>query len=299
MQKNDRQSVHVIDNSIRDQMRVFDRYGDNFFSDTISLIMNFEPYVHRVVLGRPTRPPEHRIILVRQGNTTINVSYNEYNLKEGHLLIIPANSVLVKNAQSDGYNVFCVAFRIPEVEHLGLIDYKERHIVLSDNERKVVENYFRLMDQIIRTKSINRKEKGVNHLIISLLYGIYSIYQDIDRPVSPIHPDRPQEIMNDFARLLMVQEYPIRKPEYYATELNITKGHLADVVKEKSDKTIMGWINERTTLLAQAMLASSDEMLNGIADKLHFSDASQFIKFFKNQVGETPNDFRKRMQAKG
>lgn len=44
MQKNDSQSVHVIDNSVREQMRVFDRYGDNYFSDTISLIMNFEPY---------------------------------------------------------------------------------------------------------------------------------------------------------------------------------------------------------------------------------------------------------------
>ena len=297
MQKNDSQSVHVIDNSVRDQMRVFDRYGDNYFSDTISLIMNFEPYVHRVVLGRPTRTPEHRIILVRQGTSTINVSYNDYTLKEGHLLIIPANSVLIKKAQSDGYNVFCIAFRIPEVEHLGLIDYKERHIVLSDSERRVVENYFRLMEQVIRSKSINRQ--GVNHLIISLLYGIYAIYQELDRPVSPVRPDRPQEIMNCFTRLLMVQEFPARKPEYYANELNITKGHLADVVKEKSGKTTMEWINERTTLLAQAMLASSNEMLESIAEKLRFSDASQFIKFFKKQTGETPNEYRKQIQAKG
>ena len=297
MQKNDSQSIHVIDNSVREQMHVFDRHGDNYFSDTISLIMNFEPYVHRVVFGRPNRPLEHRIILVRQGNTTINVSYNDYNLKEGHLLIIPSNSVLIKKAQSDNYNVFCIAFRIPEVEHLGLIDYKERHIVLSDSERRVVENYFRLMEQIIRSQSINRQ--GVNHLIISLLYGIHALYQELDRPVRPVRPDRPLEIMNGFTRLLMVQEFPVRKPEYYANELNITKGHLADVVKEKSGKTTMEWINERTTLLAQAMLASSNEMIESIGEKLYISDASQFVKFFKKQTGETPNEYRKRMQAKG
>ncbi|MBR1834512.1 MAG: AraC family transcriptional regulator [Bacteroidales bacterium] len=279
-------------------MHVFDRYGDNYFSDTISLIMNFEPYVHRVVLGRPIRTPEHRIILVRQGTTTINVSYNNYTLKEGHLLIIPANSVLIKEAQSDGYNVFCVAFRIPEVERLGLIDYKEKHIVLSDSECRVVENYFRLMEQVIRSKSIHQ-HGGVIHLIISLLYGIYDIYEELARPISPARPDRSLEIMNNFTRLLMVQEFPTRKPEYYANELNITKGHLADVVKEKSGKTTMEWINERTALLAKAMLTSSNEILEGIAEKLHFSDASQFIKFFKKQIGETPSEYRKRMQAKG
>jgi AraC-like DNA-binding protein len=297
MQKNDSQSVHVIDNSIREQMSLFDRFGDNYFNDTISLIMNFEPYVHRVVLGRPTRTPEHRIILVRQGNTTINVSYNEYNLKEGHLLIIPANSVLIKKEQSDNYNVFCIAFRIPEVEHLGLIDYKERHIVLSDSDRRVVENYFRLMEQIIKSRSINRQ--GVNYLIISLLYGIHALHQELDRPVSPALPDRALEIMNGFTRLLMTQEYPVRKPEYYANELNITKGHLADVVKEKSGKTTMDWINEHTILLAKAMLASSNEMIESIGEKLYISDASQFVKFFKKHTGETPNEYRKRMQAKG
>ena len=296
MQKNDSQSIHVIDNSVREQMRFFDRYEDNYFSDTISLITNFEPYAKKVRIGLPTRTLEHRIILVRQGTTTINVSYNGYTLKEGHLLIIPANSVLIKKTQSDEYNVFCVAFRIPEIEHLGLIDYEDRHIVLSDSERRVVENYFRLMEQIIKSRSIN--QQGVNYLIISLLYGIHTLYQELNRPVGPVRPDRPLEIVNDFARLLMVQEFPVRKPEYYANELNITKGHLADVVKKKSGKTTMEWIDERTTLLAQAMLASSNEMLESIAIKLHFSDASQFIKFFKKQVGDTPNNYRKRMQAK-
>ena len=294
MQKNDSQSIHVIDNSVRGQMQLFDRYGDNYFSETISLIMNFEPYVHRVVLGRPSRTPEHRIILVRRGTSTINVSYNDYDLQEGHLLIIPANSVLIKKAQSDDYNVFCVAFRIPEVEHLGLIDYKESHIKLSDADRRVVENYFRLLEQLIKSKSIN--QQGVNHLIISLLYGVYTLYQEVSRPVAPVRPDRSLEIMNGFTRLLLEQEYPVRKPEYYAGKLNITKGHLADIVKEKSGKTTMDWINERTILLAQAMLASSGEMIETIGEKLFIGDASQFVKFFKKHTGETPNEYRKRMK---
>lgn len=291
MQKNDSQIVHVIDNSVREQMHLFDRYGDNCFNETISLIMNFEPYVHKVVPGRPYRTPEHRIILVRRGTSTINISYNDYALKEGHLLIIPANSVLIKKAQSDDYNVFCVAFRIPEVEHLGLIDYKESHIRLSDSDLCVMENYFRLLEQLIKSKSIN--QKGVNHLIISLIYSAHTLYQEVCSPVAPVHPTRSHEIMSGFTRLLLEQEYPVRKPEYYADKLNITKGHLADIVKEKSGKTTMNLINERTILLAQAMLASSDEMIETIGEKLFIRDASQFVKFFKKHTGKTPNEYRK------
>lgn len=294
MQKNDSQGIRVIDNSIRKQMQYLDRYGDNYFSEAISLIMNLEPYVNRVVLGLPSRTHEHLIILVRRGTSTINVSYNDYTLKEGHLFIVPANSVLIKKAQSDDYNVFCVAFRIPEVEHLDLIDYKESHIVLSDNDRRLAESYFRLLEQLIKSKSSN--QQSVNHLVISLLYGVYTLYQEISRPVAPVRPDRSQEIMNGFTRLLSEQDYPVRKPEYYANKLNITKGHLADIVKEKSGKTTMDWINERTILLAQAMLASSDEMIEAIGKKLFIVDASQFVKFFKKHTGETPNEYRKRMK---
>ncbi|MBR1849753.1 MAG: hypothetical protein IJ789_00085 [Bacteroidales bacterium] len=46
--------------------------------------MNCEPYVSRVVLGRPSRTPEHRLILARRGTSTINVSYSDYTLQEGH-----------------------------------------------------------------------------------------------------------------------------------------------------------------------------------------------------------------------
>lgn len=294
MQKDDSKSIHVIDKSIRAQMQVLDRYGDNYFSDTISLIMDFEPYVRKVVLGRPTRTPDHRVILVRRGTTTINVSYNDYTLKEGHLLIIPANSVLIKKVQSDDYNVFCLAFRIPEIEHLGLIDYKESHVSLSDSDRRVVENYFRLLEQLIKVPNINRR--SVNHLVISLLYNVYSLYQEACRLVAPVRPDRSLEIMNGFTRLLLEQEYPVRKLEYYADRLSITKGHLSDVVKEKSGKTTMDWINERTILLAQAMLASTDEVIEKIGESLFFGDASQFVKFFKKHTGETPNEYRKRMR---
>ena len=78
MQKKVRKEILVIDNLVRTQMEILDRHVDNFFSDTISLIMNFAPYLQKVVFGRYTRTLEHRIILVRRGSTTRNISFDNY-----------------------------------------------------------------------------------------------------------------------------------------------------------------------------------------------------------------------------
>lgn len=294
MKNEESHSVHVIDNSIRNQMHNLDRQRENFFSDHFSFIMNFEPYREKVVFGRPTRTPEHRIVLVRKGSTTLNISCSVYTLKKNHLMVIPANSVLIKDIQSKDYNVFCIAFRIPEVEQLGLIDYKEKLVLLSEKDCGVVENYFLLMNQLI--SSFDDNQRGLNHLIISLLYSINSLYRKISLPVAHMRSDRAQEIMRGFIRLLLEQEYPVRKPGFYAEQLYITKGHLADIVKRKSKKTTMDWINERTILIAQAMLVSTEETLELIAEKLHFIDASQFVKFFKKHTGVTPNSYRKQIR---
>lgn len=275
-------------------MRVLDSREDNFISDNFSLITNINSYNQSIIFGRPFIAHEHSIIYVRRGTSNISISYNNYTLREGHLLIVPANSVLINKSQSNDHSVYSIAFRFPEVEHLGLIDCREIHTVLPDNGRKVVEKYYELINQLIH--SINYNIQGINHLIISLLYEINTFYQNHDGSDTLVQPNRSQEIMNGFMRLILEQQYPIRKPGYYAEKLNITKGYLADVIKEESGKTIMTMINERTILLAQAMLASSDEKVESIGNKLFFSDASQFVKFFKKHTGETPNEYRRRMK---
>lgn len=294
IQMDNSQNIHIIDNSVRNLMKMFDHRGDNYFGETISLIMNFEPYRNRTVLGRPFRIQEHCITLVTRGTATFNFSYNEYTLKEGHLLIIPANSVSTKKTQSNDYDEFSIAFRIPEIEHLNLIDYKESHIALSDTERRMAENHFRLLEQVIKSKPLC--QESVNHLILSLLYCVYTPYQETNHHMDTARPDRYSEIMNGFSRLLLKQDHPVRKPDYYAERLNISKGHLADVIKEKTGKTTMDLINERTVLLAQAMLVSTNDTIESIGRNLNIGEASQFTKFFKKHTGQTPNEYRKSMQ---
>lgn len=78
----------------------------------------------------------------------------------------------------------------------------------------------------------------------------------------------------------------------YASMLNISAGHLSEVVKQYSGKPAIKHIHERLVLEARRLLFHTSTPLKKIAYDLGFSDASYFTRFFKRETGVTPADYR-------
>ncbi|MCA8830454.1 AraC family transcriptional regulator [Hymenobacter pini] len=78
----------------------------------------------------------------------------------------------------------------------------------------------------------------------------------------------------------------------YAALLNISAGHLSEVVKEQSGKSAIKHIHERRVLEARRLLFYSHHSLKEIAYDLGFADASYFNRFFKRETGVTPAAYR-------
>jgi len=78
----------------------------------------------------------------------------------------------------------------------------------------------------------------------------------------------------------------------YASLLNISPGHLGDVVKEQSGKPAITHIHERLAMEAKRLLFHTDQVIKEIAFHLGFEDASYFSRFFKRMTGHTPQVYR-------
>lgn len=78
----------------------------------------------------------------------------------------------------------------------------------------------------------------------------------------------------------------------YAALLNISAGHLSDVVKIQSGKPAIKHIHERLVLEARRQLFHTSNSLKEIAFDLGFSDASYFNRFFKRETEVTPAEYR-------
>lgn len=84
----------------------------------------------------------------------------------------------------------------------------------------------------------------------------------------------------------------LREVGDYAALLNISAGHLSEVVKVQSGKPAIKHIHERLILEARRLLFHTGNSLKEIAFDLGFADASYFNRFFKRETGVTPAVYR-------
>ena len=87
----------------------------------------------------------------------------------------------------------------------------------------------------------------------------------------------------------------IHEVKEYAKALNVSVGTLTKGVMKISGLRPSEIINKRIILEAKRLLCYSSELkVKQVAEKLGYYDVSNFVKFFKHNVGMTPMNFRKR-----
>ena len=79
---------------------------------------------------------------------------------------------------------------------------------------------------------------------------------------------------------------------FYADLLCVTPSYLSVVVKEKTGKTALQWINDIVMSDARQLLLYSDQSIKEIVATLGFPNQSFFGKYFKQHTGKSPKRFR-------
>lgn len=101
-----------------------------------------------------------------------------------------------------------------------------------------------------------------------------------------------------FQQLLQVHFREWHFPSLYAENIGLTEKHLNEVIKESAGKSVGKLIRERIILEAKRLLFNTDWNAKEISYYLNFSDPAYFNRFFKGQVGITPQAFRQKSRKK-
>lgn len=107
--------------------------------------------------------------------------------------------------------------------------------------------------------------------------------------------DRPNEQDMRVNKLLsLIEDHFIheRSTEFYADQIMLSKKRLNDLTKNAVGHTVKQLIDQRLLLEAKRMISYGSRSFKEIAFQLGFSDASYFTRFFKEQSGSTPEQFR-------
>lgn len=141
-------------------------------------------------------------------------------------------------------------------------------------------------------------EKSKDHTIASLklltlLYQLkeLAIFNNVvqDKMANP-----QQILLKKFVTLVNTHYIEKKKVNDYAEILSVSSNHLSQTVKMVSGRNALSYINERLVREAKTLIHYTDLSIAEIAYRLDFSDPTNFGKFFKKHVGDTPIGFRKR-----
>lgn len=250
------------------------------------------------------------IALCQQGEARYTLDTVEHVVKENDVIIITDRHV-VDNFQASKnlkglFIMLSVKFfyemmhNVSDVSFLMLFAKNHPVVSLSEKEVSVFANYFHLIkDKLTETDNHFRRDV-VRTLLLAMFYDlsnvIYRVQQDVGKLVDNAgkRQVRADAIFTRFINLVEDNFRHERRVSWYAEQLCITAKYLSETVKQVSKRTPNEWIDNYVTLEARVLLKNSTKTIKEIAMELNFPNQSFLGKFFKEHVGMSPSEYRKK-----
>lgn len=240
------------------------------------------------------------ITLITEGSGTFHLDENNFNVypktvfftspmqvRKWEFEKIPAGLVLL--FEEEFLNTF---FNDPEfVQRLSYFDCTSHKpaILLTDPDFV----YFESVLKNIETEIVTHQKKD-DHILRALLYQVLvwlnRLYLQSHSVKEP--EPAPGKYIFDFRKLVNLNFQNQHSVSFYADNLNITAGHLNDIVKQHFGISAKQFILNRIFLEAKKMLLYSSLSVSEIAWQLNFQDDSYFVRAFKKKTGYTPHSWK-------
>jgi len=219
--------------------------------------------------------------------TVICISpYQPYSLKS-----IKNISGIVLNFHSD---FFCTYKHQNEIETEGVLFHNifGRSFFNLSNEETLL-NIITQMELEITQGKIGQHESLVSYLKIFLISILRIKNLDTNNAkISSKENSKPQ-ILQSLIYSIEANYKKKHTPKDYAEILNISSSVLGKLVKEYFNKTLTKLIAQRIVVEAKRELYLTSKSVKEVAFLLGYEDEYYFSRFFKKQVGVSPNIYRK------
>jgi AraC family transcriptional regulator, transcriptional activator of pobA len=136
----------------------------------------------------------------------------------------------------------------------------------------------------------NYRVQILQSFLLSLLFKCKSLQEVLN--IEQIKPSKKQELVFKFQNLVSNCYLTKKQVGDYADQLHVSANTLNQNVKEITGKTAKELIAKKIIQEAKKIIQYSTDDIAQIAFNLGFEEPTHFIRFFKNQTGITPKEYR-------
>lgn len=240
----------------------------------------------------------HLLLCVTRGRCTQMVDFERVRCAPGSLLILRPGQVhhLGRSLDWDGWMVL---FRPEFLRSRDLQDGAgirleglRGPLVLTDEEmHAVTEAIARMRKDSERTAPSTDLAALLRHQLHALLWRLL-VASENKKPSGSHAASSPR--FHAFQQLVEMHYVSWRHVSMYARRLGCSDKTLARTVAEATGMGAKAFIASRVCLEAKRLLTHTGHPVTEISAQLGFDEPTNFIKFFRREVGFTPIDFRKK-----
>lgn len=241
-----------------------------------------------------------------QGDLTIQVNGQNYELKEGQGIFINSQFLHITKAMEENGKYISINFSIKLLsfflgslmEQNYVLPYMNDYVlpvIIFDNQTAWKKNILALLkeiEEIYLEKALFAWEYKISVLLCEIWYLILTNVKNessTENETFKLKQDRIRELLNyvheNFSQQLTLEEI--------ADSANISVSECTRCFKEYTEYSPYEYLIRYRISEAAVLLLKTDHPVSQIAVKTGFRDTSSFIRTFKNRMGTTPLKYRK------
>ena len=166
---------------------------------------------------------------------------------------------------------------------------------VSDAEREIVLECFKKI-QFELSHAIDKHSRTLIVSNIELFFNYCVRFYDRQFVTREhVHKDvltRFEGLLNDYFHSDRPQTLGLPSVGYCAEQLNLSPKYFGDLIKKETGKSAQEYIQQKTVDVAKEKIFDTSRSISEVAYELGFKYPSHFTRFFKQQMGYSPNKYR-------
>jgi AraC family transcriptional activator of pobA len=283
-------------------------YNEMFGQETLHPLVSIINFSQAgVLMNQPMNLGFYSILFKTERVCPIKYGRNDYDYQAGTLLFIAPGQVM--SFEEDGLDHHPKGYAL--VFHTDLLrgtslgqqilnynffsyDIHEALHLSEQEKRSVIENFKKIEYELKRPIDKHSKKLIVSNIELFLNYCVrFYDRQFMTRDYSSTG------VIKKFNRLLTeyftskkLQNEGLPTVAYFADEFHLSKNYFGDLIKKDTGKTPIEHIQTKLVEVAKEKIFDRNKSLGEISYELGFNYPQHFTRFFKKQVGFTPNEYR-------
>jgi AraC-like DNA-binding protein len=247
-------------------------------------------------------------IVCIEGDFRAVINHIELKASRGDIIITQYGSIVESIKSSENFRTISMVFtdsshsrlfNRPAQEMGNWLSHRSIPLTIHLDETQLQRHVhlYELVKELHGEAASALKEEIVKGYISMSVASFLSIPQMTDANLRPSGTlSRQEEVFLRFKDDLQIYACRERTVQFYADRLCITAKHFSRLIRQASGKLPMEHIRRYVIIEAKTLLRSSDLTIHEIADALNFPTDSFFCRYFKQDTGMSPTDYRNRMQ---